>query len=74
MQAGVRWQVMRGALLHLLVEDNVDRYYNAQLRLMAMLDLSFALGPRGGGRPPVGLMSAGFGEFPSPGLMPGFYQ
>lgn len=74
LQGGVRWAIHRGALLQLLVEDSIDRFYNSQLRFLAQLDLSFALGPRGGGRPPVGNLSAGFGEFPAPGLMPGFYQ
>jgi hypothetical protein len=74
MQGGLRWSIPRGVLLHLLVEDNVDRFYNSQLRLMATVDLSFALGPRGGGRPPAGLLGAGFGSFPAPGIMPGFYQ
>lgn len=71
LQAGVRWALMRGALLHILIEDNVDRFYASQLRVLGQLDLSFLLGPHGGGRAPAGLLSAGFGEFPPPGLQPG---
>lgn len=71
LQAGVRWAILRGALLHVLAENNVDRFYNSQLRLLALLDLSFLLGPRSEGRPPAGLLGAGFGDFPAPGLLPG---
>lgn len=71
LQGGVRWAFMKGALLHLLAEDNIDRFYSSQLRLMALLDLSLLLGPHGGRRGPAGLLGAGFGEFPQPGMMPG---
>jgi hypothetical protein len=71
LQGGVRWAVFRGALLHVLVEDNVDRFYNSQLRLLATLDLSLLLGPGEKGRAPTGLLAAGFGQFPPRGLMPG---
>lgn len=70
-QGGVRWAFMKGALLHILAEDNIDRFYSSQLRLMAMLDLSLLLGPHGGRRAPAGLLNAGYGEFPSPGTLPG---
>ena len=73
-QAGVRYAVFRGALLHLLIEDNVNRFYASQLRALAIVDLSYALGPHGGPRPPAGLWSMGLGGFPQPGPMPEVIQ
>jgi hypothetical protein len=48
-QAGVRWSPLAGITLHGLVEENVNRIYPSQLRVLALLDLSFWLGmrPRG---------------------------
>jgi hypothetical protein len=68
LQAGVRWAIVPGTLLHVMAEDNVDRFYNSQFRLLAVLDVSYLLGPHGGGRPPAGFLGAGFGGFSSPGL------
>lgn len=74
LQAGVRYALVRGVLIHLLAEDNVDRFYTTQLRVMAMLDLSYYLGPGGGPNPPPGLLAMGLGGFPAPGALPGLLQ
>ncbi len=50
-QAGLRYSFVRGVNLHLVAEENVNRIYPSQLRLLALLDVSFWLGPRGGGYP-----------------------
>jgi hypothetical protein len=50
-QAGLRYSFVKGMTLHVVVEENVNRFYDSQLRLLAILDLSFWLGPRGGGYP-----------------------
>lgn len=74
LQAGVRWAFMRGSLIHVVVEDNIDRFNSSQLRLLATLDLSYALGPQGHARSPAGLLTAGFGDaaraYATPGLLP----
>ncbi len=49
MQAGGRFAFHRGLSLHLLVEENINRFYASQFRAMAMLDIAFFLGPRGHG-------------------------
>ena len=74
LQAGVRYALVRGVLIHLLAEDNVDRFYTTQLRVMAMLDLSYYLGSSGGPNPPPGLLAMGLGGFPAPGALPGLLQ
>jgi hypothetical protein len=53
MQAGVRWTPLDAISVHGLVEENVNRIYLSQLRVLALLDLSFWLGmkPRGIQRP-----------------------
>lgn len=45
-QAGLRWTPIRGITLHGLVEENANRLYRSQLRVLALLDLSFWLGQR----------------------------
>jgi hypothetical protein len=52
-QAGVRWTPLDGISVHGLVEENVNRIYTSQLRVLALLDLSFFVGmkPRGIRRP-----------------------
>ena len=40
-QAGARWIMADGIALHLLVEENVNRFYSSQLRVFAILDLAF---------------------------------
>ena len=52
-QAGLRWTPLDGINLHGLIEENVNRLYPSQLRVLALLDLSFWLGmkPRGIRRP-----------------------
>ncbi|MCU1279620.1 MAG: hypothetical protein JWM53_3166, partial [bacterium] len=53
LQAGVRWTPLDGISVHGLVEENVNRLYTSQLRVLALLDLSFWIGmkPRGIRRP-----------------------
>ncbi len=46
-QLGARLQLGRGILLHLLAEENVNRFYASQLRLYAVLDLAFLLSRAG---------------------------
>lgn len=74
LQAGVYYALVRGVLLHLFAEDNINRFYRSQLRLMAMLDLSYFLGPHGGAGTPAGSLATGLGRFPAPQLMPGVFQ
>ena len=52
-QAGIRWTPLDGIAVHGLFEENVNRLYSSQLRVIALLDLSFWLGmrPRGIARP-----------------------
>jgi len=52
-QAGVRWTPLDGISVHGLLEENVNRIYLSQLRVVALLDLSFWVGmkPRGIRRP-----------------------
>ena len=45
-QAGVRWTPLPGITVHGLLEENVNRLYASQLRVLALLDLSFFLGQR----------------------------
>jgi hypothetical protein len=40
-QAGGRWIMTDGVALHLLVEENYNRFYASQFRVIAMLDLAF---------------------------------
>ena len=49
LQGGLRYTFVRGLTGHLLVEENVNRFHASQFRAIALLDLSFWLGPRGGG-------------------------
>jgi hypothetical protein len=53
LQAGLRWSPMHGITLHGLVEENANRLYASQLRVLALLDLSFWLGQR-----PLGMRRA----------------
>jgi hypothetical protein len=46
LQAGLRWTPIRGITVHGLVEENANRLYKSQLRVLALLDLSFWLGMR----------------------------
>ena len=72
LQAGVRWAFIRGALLHVFIEDSIDRYSSSQVRLLASLDLSMLLGPHGGPQSVAGLLPAGFGEAPRALPTPGY--
>jgi hypothetical protein len=74
LQAGVRYAIVRGILLHVLAEDNINRFYSTQLRFLATLDLSYYLGAFGVGNPPAGLAATGLGGFPPPGALPGVLQ
>lgn len=40
-QGGGRWQLAEGIALHLLVEENINRFYTSQLRIIGILDLAF---------------------------------
>src|SRR5262249_6773173 len=44
LQLGGRAALARGILLHVLVEDNISRYYASQFRLYAVLDVTALLG------------------------------
>lgn len=70
-QVGSRWAIANGLLLHVFVENNVDRFYSSQLRFMALLDLSYLLGPASRGLPPAGLLQMGLGSYPAlnPGVL-----
>jgi hypothetical protein len=46
-QLGGRLLLDRGMQLHLLVEDNVSRFYASQFRVYAVLDISMLLGALG---------------------------
>lgn len=76
-QLGARCALFSGLLAHILVEDSIDRQDLSQLRLLASLDLSALLGPDvaryAGRRGPLGLLAAGHGAAPSPGLAPGLF-
>ncbi|MSP63741.1 MAG: hypothetical protein EXR72_26025 [Myxococcales bacterium] len=61
LQVGARLQLGRGILLHLLAEDNVNRFYASQLRLLAVLDLAFLLGSNGFSQADPRHAGAGFG-------------
>ena len=37
----------RGIQIHLLVEDNINRFYRSQVRFYAVVDLAFLLSSRG---------------------------
>ncbi|HZS40754.1 MAG TPA: hypothetical protein VFF06_28170 [Polyangia bacterium] len=49
LQGGVRYSFWRGLTAQLAVEENVNRFYSSQLRVLALLDVSFFLGSRGAG-------------------------
>ncbi|HEX4511605.1 MAG TPA: hypothetical protein VH328_16065 [Burkholderiaceae bacterium] len=49
LQAGLRYSFTRGLNLHVVIEENVNRIYDSQFRLLALLDISFWLGKGGGG-------------------------
>ena len=67
-QVGGRFAPWKGMLLHLVVEENVNRFYASQLRVYAVLDVAalagaygFAAGaPRGVG-PGLGGFGSGYG-------------
>jgi len=50
-QAGARYSFARGLTGHVLLEENVNRFWSSQFRVLALLDVSFFLGPRGQGWP-----------------------
>jgi len=49
LQAGLRYSFTRGLTLHVAMEENINRFYDSQLRLLALLDISFWVGPRSAG-------------------------
>jgi hypothetical protein len=48
-QAGLRYSFLNGITVHVLLEENVNRFYDSQLRLLAVLDVAWWLGPRSTG-------------------------
>jgi hypothetical protein len=46
-QAGARYAFAHGLTLHLAAEENVNRFFASQFRLLAMLDISFLVGMHG---------------------------
>jgi hypothetical protein len=48
-QAGARYSFVKGLTLHLVVEENVNRFWSSQFRALALLDVAFTLGARGSG-------------------------
>ncbi len=48
-QAGVRYAIARGLTLNVAMEENVNRFYASQFRLLALLDISFFVGNHGHG-------------------------
>ena len=48
-QAGARYSFVKGLTLHLVIEENVNRFWSSQFRAVALLDVSFVLGARGHG-------------------------
>lgn len=67
-QVGGRAQLARGVLLHVILEDNINRFYSSQLRLYGVLDVTGLFGsggpamspPRGVG-PAMGQYGSGYG-------------
>jgi hypothetical protein len=49
MQAGARYRFADGVMAHLLVEENVNRFFPSSLRVIAMLDLAAGGGAAGAG-------------------------
>ena len=65
LSVGGRIAFYRGMLLHLMVEDNVNRFYNSQLRFYALLDVTAILGGYGfkpGAPRGIGPGAGGFGS------------
>jgi hypothetical protein len=62
-QLGGRLSLHRGMLVHLLVEDNFNRFYKSQLRFYAVLDLAALLGPYGFAAGTVRGIGPGLGGF-----------
>lgn len=63
LQVGGRLQLGRGVLIHLLVEDNINRYYASQIRVYGLLDVSALMGSNGIGLSPPRGLGAGLGQF-----------
>jgi hypothetical protein len=51
-QAGLRYGFLRGLIGHLLMEENVNRIYASQFRLIGVLEVAYWLGPHGRGFTP----------------------
>jgi hypothetical protein len=49
LQGGLRYSFWRGLTAHLALEENINRLYASQLRVLALLDVAFFLGSRGAG-------------------------
>jgi hypothetical protein len=59
---GARLQLGRGILLHVILEDNVNKFYSSQLRLYAVLDLAFFLGSAGYSQAPLRGIGSAMGQ------------
>jgi hypothetical protein len=64
-QVGGRVALGRGILVHLILEDNINRFYNSQLRLYAVVDASVLLGSRGFAQGMPRAAGPGIGNFGS---------
>jgi hypothetical protein len=49
LQAGLRYTLAKGLTGHLLLEENVNRIYISQFRVLGVLEISYFLGPRSQG-------------------------
>jgi hypothetical protein len=64
-QVGGRVAFARGILVHLILEDNINRLYSSQLRFYAVVDVSVLLGRRGFGMSTPRGIGPGMGQFGS---------
>lgn len=65
LQLGGRVQLAPGLLFHLLVEDNINRYYAGQFRVYGLLDVTGLMGSGGVGTQPPRGIGPGLGQFGS---------
>ena len=50
-QGGARYGFAHGLTVHVAAEENINRFFSSQFRLLVMLDVSYLLGIKGGGFP-----------------------
>lgn len=65
-QLGARLALSRGVLLHILFEDNINRFYDSQLRVYAVLDIAFLANVNGFSAAPLSGTGPGLGQFGPP--------